>query len=88
MKISWRRIERFGFTHYVHGTIHIQEGYRNARVKAGFGRSAGYRQERYWRIIDCISDSKHITVGDSEGYVLLRDAKAEAVAYLERSEEQ
>ena len=76
---GWTRKKVFGFTRYACNGVEVREGHRNIRVKAGWGNPGHHRNERYWIVLDAAAGGK--TVGEVEGYLLLRDAKTGGEAY-------
>jgi len=81
----WQRTKRHGFTRHLYGDIVIHEGYRSVPCYSWGRRNGKTRQQRYWRVYN---DKTSETIGDHEGYELLRDAKAAANEHMDKQRAQ
>lgn len=83
MARKWTRSKKRDFTLYHCGDVVIHESYRSVPRYAWGRRTGDYRNERYWRVYHAETQA---TIGESEGYTLLRDAKEAASVYLDAQE--
>jgi hypothetical protein len=69
--MTWKRTRnRVGLACHTRGDVEIVEAWRTVS-KTAYGRRCGERERRYW----CVVAGRQHTVGDQDGYELLRDAK-------------
>lgn len=78
--MKWARSKLYGFTRYEAHGVRILEGTRQVYVAVAFGRGRRASTQRYWRVED--AQDRHRTIGCTEGYLRLKDAKAVAEDYL------